>query len=79
MSLWKRLKNLWRLSKFEVVENKSVKSTIDQFMDTVFPPEKKGAIFLPPTDLDEARQAIIERNREAGQDTPLKDLIEPND
>lgn len=42
----------------------------------IFKKKKKGAIYLPQTDLEEAREEIIRKNREAGLDTPIKDLTE---
>lgn len=38
--------------------------------------KKRGAIFIPPSDTEELRQELIERNKAAGLDTPINDLIE---
>jgi sRNA-binding carbon storage regulator CsrA len=35
----------------------------------------KGAVLQAPEDIAIARQEILERNREKGQDTPLEDLL----
>lgn len=40
---------------------------------------RRGHIFMPPSEIDEARQSIIEKNREAGIDTPISELIEDNE
>lgn len=40
---------------------------------------KRGAIIMPPSEIDEARQSIIDKNREAGIDTPISELTEDND
>ena len=37
---------------------------------------KRGAIYMPQSDIEEARDEIIRKNREAGIDTPVSDLIE---
>lgn len=42
----------------------------------VFKRKRKGAIFIPPSDEDLARESIIKRNREAGRDTPISELTE---
>lgn len=36
--------------------------------------KKRGAIYLPKTDLDEAREIRIARNAAEGKDTPLSEL-----
>lgn len=38
----------------------------------------KGAVFFPPTEEEEAREAILQRNKEQGVDTPIKELY-PNE
>ena len=38
-------------------------------------PKPKGAIIWPETDADIARRELIEKNNEAGVDTPLEDLM----
>jgi len=40
--------------------------------------KKRGSINLPPTDIQRARQAIIDRNKAAGKNTPISELREPD-
>ena len=35
----------------------------------------KGTIYIPPSEADEARSNIVDRNREKGRDTKLSELI----
>lgn len=74
----KRLKRLWELSK--VVEpptefcleplNKDKESK----MVVIAKNKKRGAIYLPKSDLDEAREAKIAKNTALGKDTLLSEL-----
>lgn len=47
-------------------------------MPRFFRKKKRGAIFLPESDLEEARAKIVEENNKKGASTPLTDLY-PND
>lgn len=38
-------------------------------------PKPRGFIFEPPTEDEEAREEIIERNRRAGRDTRISELM----
>lgn len=38
-------------------------------------PKPKGFVYEPKDEAEEAREAIIERNRRAGKDTSIADLI----
>lgn len=55
-----------------VIEHKV--NIIEKQID-VAAPKPKGYIVEPPDEASEARQAIIERNRRAGRDTPISDLM----
>ena len=37
-------------------------------------PRPRGAIIMPDSDVEVARQKIIEKNREQGRDTPIDEL-----
>jgi hypothetical protein len=38
-------------------------------------PKPKGFILEPQSEIDEARQAIIEKNSKLGKDTPISELL----
>lgn len=50
-------------------------TTIVEKMIESHGPRPKGFVFDPSDDATEARERIIEANRKAGKDTPLKDLL----
>jgi hypothetical protein len=64
-------------------EMQKIKSDLDRGsvvkLPTFFKKKKKGAIFMPDSEVEEARQAIIERNKAAGVDTPISELIEQDE
>lgn len=36
---------------------------------------RKGSIYMPPSDVETVREQIIEKNREQGKDTPISELL----
>lgn len=48
---------------------------IVRVVDRVSPSAPKGFVFEPPTEQDEAREAIIQKNSERGAATKIRDLL----
>lgn len=74
---FKRLKNLWDISKYGISQTQRPTSSIkiNQVIELKKDIEKKkGAIYLPKTDLEEAREARIAKNMAEGKDTLLSEL-----
>ena len=40
------------------------------------PTDGRGSIYVPPSDVETVREHILEKNREAGIDTPIAELRE---
>ena len=55
-----------------VIEHKTI--MVEKYIENAGP-KPKGFIIEPDDEAEEARQRIIERNKRAGRDTPLADLL----
>lgn len=59
---------------YSKIPAQAVPVTAGPFLRKLNQDKKRGAIFMPKTDLDEAREAKIAANMAEGKDTPLSEL-----